>query len=74
MICHRKQHREELVKLQQQLKSVSASGKGGAAEAERSKKELEKLRCALHFSSLQFLKLVPDSHTVCSHFSLGQRE
>ena len=32
------------MKLQQQLKSTAASGKGGAAEAERSKKELEKLR------------------------------
>ena len=40
----RKQHREEIVKLQQQLKSTTASTKGGAAEAERSKKELEKLR------------------------------
>ena len=42
--CCRKQHREEIVRLQQQLKSATASTKGGATEAERSKKELEKLR------------------------------
>ena len=42
----RKQHREEVVKLQQQLKSTSASTKGGAVEAERAKKDLEKTRWA----------------------------
>lgn len=46
MLC-RKQHREELVRLQQQLKSSSASSKGGAVEAERTKKDLDKTRWAV---------------------------
>ena len=46
MVLHRKQHREEVVRLQQQLKSTSATSKGGAAEADRTKKDLEKTRQA----------------------------
>jgi hypothetical protein len=42
----RRAHREEITKLQQQLKTASMSSKGGQVESERLKKDLEKTRCA----------------------------
>lgn len=67
----RKQHREEVVKLQQLLKSTTASTKGGAAEAERSKKELEKLRYACPSSSqaLSSSSADPEFHPLLLSFS-----
>lgn len=40
----RRQHKEEMVKLQQQLKSTTMSSKGGQQETDRAKKELDKTR------------------------------
>ena len=48
----RKAHREEVVRLQQQLKSTAMTSKGGAVEADRFKKDLEKTRCRPHANSL----------------------
>ena len=48
----RKAHREEVVRLQQQLKSTAMTSKGGAVEADRFKKDLEKTRCPPHASCL----------------------
>jgi hypothetical protein len=42
----RRAHREEVTKLQQQLKTASMSSKGGQVESERLKKDLEKTRWA----------------------------
>ena len=40
----RRQHKQELMKLTQQLKSASVSSKGGEKESERLKKDLDKSR------------------------------
>lgn len=41
----RRLHKQEIVKLSQQLKTVSVSTKGGEKESDRLKKELDKARC-----------------------------
>lgn len=40
----RRQHKEQIATLQQQLKSASHSSKGGEKESDRVKKELDKTR------------------------------
>jgi hypothetical protein len=55
-----------MTKLQQQLKSASMSSKGGQAEVDRLKKELEKTRCVpqpcpLSLQSIQ-VSAHPGSH------------
>ena len=45
MIC-RSKHREEVAKLKAELGSVQSSSKGRLQAADRSKKELDKTKCA----------------------------
>ena len=45
MMC-RTRHREEVAKLKAELGSVQSSTKGGLQAADRSKKEMDKTKCA----------------------------
>lgn len=42
--CCRRLHKQEIIKLSQQLKTVSVSTKGGEKESDRLKKEVDKSR------------------------------
>ncbi len=43
---HRHKHREEVQRLKAELLSLQSSSKGGSQAADRSKKDLDKTRCA----------------------------
>jgi len=45
-ICRQK-HREEVLKLKQELQALQSTSKGGQQATDRTKKELEKTRCAV---------------------------
>lgn len=47
----RRVHKAEVMRLTQELRGASTGAKGGAAAAERLKKELEKTRCGLRPST-----------------------
>ena len=46
----RTRHREEVAKLKAELGSVQSSTKGGLQAADRSKKEMDKTKCARAFA------------------------
>lgn len=48
----RTRHREEVAKLKAELGSVHSSTKGGLQAADRSKKEMDKTKCAHAFFGL----------------------
>ena len=70
----RKAHREEMIKVQQQLKSSSAASKGGAAEAEKTKKELEKLREKLQAAEAKCRGLVQEKNQAVQEKGNFERE
>ena len=43
----RQKHREEVLKLRQELQSIQSTSKGGQQATDRTKKDLEKTRCAI---------------------------
>lgn len=45
---HRQKHKEETLKLKQELASLQTTSKGGQQGLDRTKKDLEKTRCAAH--------------------------
>ncbi len=43
----RQKHREEVLRLKQELQALQSTSKGGQQATDRTKKDLEKTRCAL---------------------------
>ena len=43
----RQKHREEVLRLKQELQALQSTSKGGQQTSDRTKKDLEKTRCAL---------------------------